>query len=76
MSSTLSWLLWVAATIALLNLVAMASLVVAYAWHHGLKPKLEHRRARQNHFERLLAVSCPDLLATVPESSSAGREWE
>ena len=70
----LNWLRWGVASIALLNLTAMLSLVVAYVWHHGLKPKLEHRRGRQRRFERLLTQSGVDNLSTGTQSSKAG-EW-
>jgi hypothetical protein len=75
MSSLQHWLRWGAASIALLNLVAMVSLVVAYAWHHGLKPRIAQRRTRQHRFERLLTQSRVDNLDRT-ESSNAGPRWE
>jgi hypothetical protein len=67
----LNWLRWGAASIALLSLVAMASLVVAYAWHSRLKPKLTRRRARQRVFEHLLAHTSLDNHSPVSEPSNA-----
>jgi hypothetical protein len=58
----LNWLRWGIASIAVLNLVAMASLAAGYAWHHGLKPKLTRRRERQRGFEHLLTHSSLDNL--------------
>ncbi|HEX7978077.1 MAG TPA: hypothetical protein VF461_05705 [Gemmatimonadaceae bacterium] len=72
----LYWLGWGAAIIALLNLVAFVALIVAYAWHDGLKQKLRGRRARRQAFERLLAQSSFDNLSTISESSNAGEWWE
>jgi hypothetical protein len=74
--SILYWLGWGAAIIGLFNLVAFVALVVAYAWHDGLKPKLGRRRARRHAFERLLAQSSFDNLSTSSESSNAGEWWE
>lgn len=70
--SVLNLLCWGVASIALLNLVALASLVGAYVWHHGLKPTFVHRRARQHAFERLIAHTSIDNHATTPVSSNAG----
>ena len=75
-TSILYWLGWGAAIVVLLNLVAMVVLLAAYAWHHGLKPKLGHRRARRLAFERLLAQSRFDNFAPLPELSNAGEWWE
>ena len=50
----LTWLTWGLRSIALLNVVAMVALYIAYGWHHRLKPMREHRRARTRAFERLL----------------------
>lgn len=72
----LSWLLRGAAVIALLNLVAIVSLVLAYAWHHGLKPTLQHRRARRHAFDRLLAHSSLDNHPTISDPVTAGEWWE
>lgn len=72
----LTWLLWGTATIALLNLVAIVSLVFAYGWHHGLKPKLRRRRERRHAFERLLVQSSLDYHSGIPEQINAGEWWE
>ena len=56
----LNWLLWGAAAVGLLNLAAIVALVVAYAWHHGVKPWFTQRRARQYAFEMLLAQTSID----------------
>ena len=69
MNSMVSLLIWGAASYALLNLVAMLSLFAAYAWQHGLKPKLERRRTRKHRFERLLSQSSVDNVG-----SAVGRE--
>lgn len=54
------WILRGIASIAVLNVVTMLSLVVAYGWHHGVKPKLGRRRERQHAFERLVARTSLD----------------
>lgn len=59
-TTMLNWLLWGAATVGLLNLAALLALIVAYAWHDGVKPWLTLRRARQHAFERLLAQTSID----------------
>ena len=51
----LSYILWGAVAVGLLNLAAIVALLLAYAWHHGVKPKVSYRRARQHAFELLLA---------------------
>jgi hypothetical protein len=58
----LSWLRWGVASFVVLNLVAMVCLGVAYAWHHGLKPRLTHRRTRQRAFEQVLTHTSLDNL--------------
>lgn len=51
----LIWLLWSVGGIAVINVVALVALCVAYTWHHGLELVREERRhARQQPFERLL----------------------
>ena len=56
----LNWLLWSVAIVGLLNLAAIVALIVAYAWHHGVKPWFTHRRARQHAFELLLSQTSLD----------------
>jgi len=63
---------WGIAGIALLNLVVIAALVVTYAWHDGLRPRLERRRSRQRAFERLLAQSPRKTEAMMSRSIGAG----
>jgi hypothetical protein len=58
----LSWLRWGVASLAVLNLVAMVTLGVGYAWQHGLKPRLTHRRTRQRAFEQVLTHTSLDNL--------------
>ena len=65
---------WGVAATALLNVLAILALVVSYAWHDWLVPRLEHRRARQRAFERLLAHS--SLHSSSLFDSSAGEWWE
>jgi hypothetical protein len=62
---------WSVAGVALLNLVAIVALGVAYAWNDWLRPKLELRRARQRAFERLFTRSAFDGGAAMPHSSSS-----
>lgn len=73
----MDWLRWSAASIVLLNVVAMVLLVGAYAWHHRVKPKLAHRRARQHAFERLIACTSLDNQATMPAPNDADdcQQW-
>jgi hypothetical protein len=68
---------WGIAGIALLNLVVVVALGVAYAWHDGLRPRLERRRSRQRAFERLLAQSPRETEALMSRSIHPGeyREW-
>jgi len=47
-------------SIALVNVVLLVALFMAYTWHDKLKPMREHRRARQRAFERLLRESTLD----------------
>ena len=56
----MTWLRWGVTGIALLNLVALTSLAVAYGWHCSLKPKFARRQASHRAFERLLAHSTPE----------------
>jgi hypothetical protein len=63
----LTWLVRGAVVIALVNLVTLVALHVAYAWHHGLKPRRDRRRASQRSFERLLAETMMDNRATVAQ---------
>ena len=72
----LNWMRWGVAGIALLNLAAMVSLVVAYGWHHRLKPRLDRRRGSRRAFERLLVQSSLDNHSTIRESSNTGERWE
>jgi hypothetical protein len=65
------WLGWGVASIALLNLVAMTSLAVAYGWNDRLKPKLDRRRGSQRAFERLMAHSPIDNHSAFSEPSDA-----
>jgi len=67
---------WGVGAIALLNLVALLSLGVSYAWNDGIRARLEVRRARQRAFERRLAHSTLDAESTMSEPSSAGEGWE
>jgi len=62
---------WGIAGIALINLVAIAALGVAYVWHGGVRPMLEHRRSRQRAFEKLLAQSTRKTEAMMSRSISA-----
>jgi len=59
-TNMLTYILWAAAGIGLLNLAAIVALLLAYAWHHGVKPGFTYRRARQHAFEMLLAHSSLD----------------
>ena len=65
---------WGVAGTALLNLLTIVALVVAYAWNDWLRTKLEHRRARQRAFERLLYHSHVDTLPE-PSYSAESPEW-
>ena len=56
----LTWLVRSIVAIALLNLVTLVALQVAYGWHHWLKPMLDGPRARRREFERLLRQSSLD----------------
>ena len=67
----LTWIVRGAAAIAIVNLVALVALQVAYAWHHVLEPKRDRRRARQRSFERLLAEALVDNRATVAQPADA-----
>lgn len=67
---------WSVAGIALLNLVAIATLGAAYVWHAGLRPMLELRRSRQRAFEELLAQSTRKTEAMTSRSINAGECWE
>jgi hypothetical protein len=67
----LTWIVRGAAAIAIVNLVALVALQVAYAWHHVLEPKRDRRRARQRSFERLLAETLVDNRATVAQPADA-----
>jgi uncharacterized membrane protein len=51
----LSYIVWAVATLLALNLAALVALILAYAWHHGVKPQVARRSARQNAFELLIA---------------------
>ena len=73
MAVVLTWLRWGVASVALLNVLTLVALVVAYAWHCGLKPKFQRRRARQHSFERLLAQPS---VGTNAEPKLAGEPWE
>jgi hypothetical protein len=72
----LHWLRWSVASIAMLNLVGMASLAVAYGWHHRLKPRLDRRRRSQRAFERLIARSSLDNHPALTEPSEGVECWE
>ena len=63
--------LWIIAGIGLLNLGAIAALIVAYSWNDVLRPWLAHQRARQRAFERLLSHSRPELGSMVSEPAYA-----
>lgn len=66
----LIWLLWSVGGIAVINIVALVALCVAYTWHHGLKLVREERRhARQQPFERLL----PPAMGGVASRHAPGR---
>ena len=67
---------WGVAGTALLNLLAIVALVVAYAWNDWLRPRLAHRRARQSAFERLIAQSTLDIHAMISEPSNGAECWE
>ncbi len=67
----LTWLVRGVVAIALVNLLTLVALHVAYAWHHGLKPRRDRRRARQRSFERLLAATILDDPTTVSEPDGA-----
>jgi hypothetical protein len=62
--------------IALLNLLAIVSLVLSYAWNDWLRPRLAHRRARQSAFERLITQSTLDIHAMISEPSNGAECWE
>ena len=74
MAGMLTWLGWGVANVALLNVFTLVALLVAYAWHCGLKPRFQRRRARQHSFERLLAQSNVGTNAD-PNLSGEPREW-
>lgn len=71
MISMLTWLVRGIIAIALINLVTLVILRVAYAWRYSLEPRRNHRRARQRSFERILAETIVDNRATVPEPNGA-----
>lgn len=58
----LTWLVRGIVAIALVNVVTLAALQLAYAWHHWLKPMRDDLRARQREFERHLRQSRLDLI--------------
>ena len=58
-----------------LNLLVIAALVLSYAWHDWLLPRLATRRARQHAFERLIAQSTLDIHAMISEPSDGGGCW-
>jgi hypothetical protein len=72
----LTMLLWGVAGTALLNLLAIVALLVSYTWNDWLRPKLEHRRARQRAFERLFAQPPPQVQSMMSEPSNAAECWE
>ena len=74
MAGMLTWLGWGVASVALLNVLTLVALLVAYAWHCGLKPRLQRRRARQHSFEWLLAQPSVGTNAD-PNLSGEPREW-
>ena len=74
MAGMLTWLGWGVANVALLNVFTLVALLVAYAWHCGLKPRLHRRRARQHSFEWLLAQPSVGTNAD-PNLSGEPREW-
>ena len=65
------------AGIALLNLVAITALGVAYVCHDGLRPMLELRQSRHRAFEQLLTQTPLDTEFPMSKSINAGesREW-
>jgi hypothetical protein len=67
----LTWLVRGVVAIALVNLLTLVALHVAYAWHHGLKPRRARRRAVQRVFERLLAETILDNRTTESEPDGA-----
>jgi hypothetical protein len=67
----LTWLVRGVVAIALVNLLTLVALHVAYAWHHGLKPRRARRRAGQRAFERLLAETILDNRTTESEPDGA-----
>ena len=67
----LMWLVWGAVGTVLVNLLTIVALQVAYAWHHGLKPRLLRRRATRRSFARLVAESIVENRATTPEPDRA-----
>ena len=60
----MTWLVRGIVAIALVNLVTLVALQMAYAWHHCLKPMRDGRRVRQAGFERLLRKSSVDGRST------------
>jgi len=60
LTTMLTWLLRGGAIVGLLNVAAIAALIAAYAWHHGVKPWFSRRRTRQHAFELLLAHTSID----------------
>lgn len=66
-----TWLVRGVVAIVLVNLLTLVALQVAYAWHHGLEPRRNRRRANQRAFERLLAETIMDNRAKVSEPDGA-----
>ena len=67
----LTLLRWGVASFALINLIAVLTIGLAFGWHQWMKPKVERRRARQRTFERLLTQSPIDNTSPMPEPSDA-----
>lgn len=61
--------------ILLLNLLAIVSLLLSYAWNDWLRPRLAHRRTRQSAFERLFARSTLDIHAMISEPRDGHECW-
>jgi len=67
----MTWLVRGIVAIAIVNLVTLLALQVAYGWHHWLKPMRDDLRARQREFERLLWQSRPEQI--VDDRSATSR---
>lgn len=67
----LTWLVRGVVAIAVVNLLTLVALHLAYAWHHWLRPRRDRRRASQRSFERLLVETVMDNRTPRPEPNEA-----